>query len=636
MKTSSLTYLGAVGCLLLVPAAFSQTDADAAITVRGPNHRVWEWTERERTALGADAYHTNSYTELKSGLHYLEAGEYKETVEAFEITPEGYAIARRGPTKVVISPVFNDAEGAVDLETADGKRLRMTLLGLSLFDRASGRSLQVASAGTSVGQQVAENVILFTNCFAESGFAASVRYVYRAAEFHQDVLLAEKLDVALLEEAGFSADSTVLEIWTEVFAGPEPTVRERVVKRETNPVLRERMAEPDVVDQHLDFGELKLPVAGKAYLEAEGETMDKPINVYKRWLKLDNGRRFLVETIPMATLQPLFSMLPDSRTPFDAPANERYYAGRQPPKPALAQRNGESILLASLNGSRQGPQLVLDYSTISGTISGHTFRGDTTYYISAPVWLYGNTTFEGGAVIKYAVNTALDLSSATLKWLPTAYRPVIFTAKDDHSVGEAIGSGALNGYYADPALYFSGSHVSITNFHIRHARQAISAQYGSPYFYHGQIVNCANGVTMYNGSAYLRNVLLANVTAAFNNLSYSYVYAENVTVSGTANSSLATGSPWVVNLANSVLANVTSLGSGGTVSGNNNGFYNSPAFGTLPVVIPSGGPGPFQQRGAGYYYLAGGSPFLNQGTTAIDATLLADLKKKTTYTRPRK
>jgi hypothetical protein len=45
----------------------------------------------------------SAYTELATGLNWWnpKTETWNETVEAFEILPQGYAVARRGPHKVI-------------------------------------------------------------------------------------------------------------------------------------------------------------------------------------------------------------------------------------------------------------------------------------------------------------------------------------------------------------------------------------------------------------------------------------------------------------------------------------------------------------------------------------------------------
>src|SRR6185369_17284735 len=77
------------------------------------------------------------------------------------------------------------------------------------------------------------------------------------------------------------------------------------------------------------------------------------------------------------------------------------------------------------------------YQTLNSYNNDFTFRSDTTYYVSSYVEL-GTTTFEGLSVIKFTnnANAKLDMSAVVSKGAP--YRMVIFTSKDDNTVGETI------------------------------------------------------------------------------------------------------------------------------------------------------------------------------------------------------
>ena len=89
--------------------------------------------------------------------------------------------------------------------------------------------------------------------------------------------------------------------------------------------------------------------------------------------------------------------------------------------------------------------LVLDYLTInSGSTNNYIFQADTTYYISGPINLSGTATIEGGAVIKYATTNSSSVTcSGTINCLSAAYRPAIFTARDDNSVGETMSTDGI-------------------------------------------------------------------------------------------------------------------------------------------------------------------------------------------------
>src|SRR5437870_4478905 len=131
---------------------------DYTVSERGPNHRIWQRITTV-TNTGLPTLMTNSYTELESGMHYLDpvTGQWLESQEKFDLTRDGYAIARQGPSRVIISPVANDAAGSVDYLAPDGRRLRSTILGLSVSDRITGQNLMLAEITNSVGQQIAPN-----------------------------------------------------------------------------------------------------------------------------------------------------------------------------------------------------------------------------------------------------------------------------------------------------------------------------------------------------------------------------------------------------------------------------------------------------------------------------------------------
>jgi hypothetical protein len=291
--------------------------------------------------------------------------------------------------------------------------------------------------------------------------------------------------------------------------------------------------------------------------------------------------------------------------------------------------------------------LVLDYVTINTGQSGYTFQGDTTYYISGALSLSGTTTFEGGAVLKYATNASLNFyTGAQLQWLATAYRPAVLTAKDDNSVGQSISGSTGNptNYYANPALGFNGFSpaLPIANFRIACAQQAISLNGGPSLgtFYDGQLVNCANGIYVGYSDANLRNMLFVNDLTSLT-LNDASVDAQNVTFGNTNGFGgvLISGqvAQWNAHFTNCIFANlswfVTGTSSPGNPTGGNNGFYNNsdPSGPTFGSSVPNPTSYPFQSKGAGNFYLAYNCAFTNAGTPYIDSTLLASLAQRTVY-----
>ena len=125
------------------------------------------------------------------------------------------------------------------------------------------------------------------------------------------------------------------------------------------------------------------------------------------------------------------------------------------------------------------------------------------YYISGSLNLLGTNTFEGGAVIKYSTNGTIQLTPGSIgypgiNWKGTAYRPVIFTAIDDNSVGDPISGSTGNPtghYYGNPmlALVSLTPVPTLTGIRMSYANTAISFGGANANIYGAQFVNCQYG-----------------------------------------------------------------------------------------------------------------------------------------------
>jgi len=605
--------------------AISQTPEQKAVVAareysvaeRGPHNRVWERLEYETGLGGRPMPRVHRYVELETGMHYLQDGEWRETREEFTITPEGYAVAEQGQHKVRISPVLNDANGTVEMITPAGQRLVSTPVAIGLYDRASGKRIWAGDVTNAMGQLVAPNVILFTNAF--DGFQASIRHVYQKDGFHQDVILSERLNLNLLRRAGFSPDTAQIEIWTEFFESPLPRIKSRHVHREMDAVVRASMVDPDITDQDLDFGDIAMPT-GSAFLAGE-QTSDDRVEVQKRWHQTE-GRTFLVESIPLPALAPLFAQLPPSRQSMDPNKPERLVAKGAIPAPTLQSRPTGTKHLAMASKSGRGhnePQLILDYSTINTSQTNYTWYSDTTYYLSGNVSLYGtNTTFEGGTVLKYASNVVLTVNTP-VTWGGEHYRPVVMISKNDNTAGQNIsGSTGNTTYYsAATALYFNSvtanTNLVLSNLRVNSAKTAVAINGGAGHVLnHVQLVNCGNGFALTNAEVSLRNALCYQVLTNFTGSS-STGRVEHLTthIATWLNQNIGAN----LFLTNSLLVAVTNLGT----------------CTTQTVGTATSGGSVFQIVGAGAHYLATNSVYRNVGTTNIDASLLDALLTRTTY-----
>lgn len=631
------------------PTAGSRVEAANShqIVERGAHHRVWSKVSWAANPLGVLEPQTNSYTELATGLHYRDgsSGEWRESDPRFELNEKGYAVAAKCQHQVIIAPSLNPADGVVvDLQTPEGRRLRSGLLGLNLFDPVSGKSLQIAAVRDVAGTQVSDTEVVWFDAF--EGLQADVRVRNERGAFHQDVLLRERLSAEQLQRLGFDAATVRLEVWTEFVGSPEPALERRVMDAGTNGTFG-AAGPAAATDERVDFGVMRMEWgSGKAFAEPEAGST---IRIFKEWQKLE-GRQFLIESAGHEELRPLLESLPVKSAALDSPAPAaRVALHRAPPVRSASGRitEAQSIQTAQLNLPSSSGAVVLDYEILNSGITDYTFRGDRTYYLSAGVTASGTTTFESGAVLKYAANASLNFyAPGVINWQAAPYRPCLFTAKDDNSVGENISGSTGNpafGAYANPALnllnYQGGT---LSHFRVAYAQKAIAYHSVWLTFQDGQIVNCAKGISFGQGVATVRNMLFANVQYAFSELGYCTISAEHVTFGGRDNypytpAFLAVPAVWSypygINLKNCIMArlNTFAQGSAATQTGEHNGFWknSNPPFGTSPTYCPDG-TDPFADGGAGDHYLAQNSPFRDVGWATVNPGLAEALRQRTT------
>jgi hypothetical protein len=402
-----------------------------------------------------------------------------------------------------------------------------------------------------------------------------------------------------------------------------------------------------LTDENLDFGEMKM-LPGRAF-PFGSDAQQTGVMVSKSWLTL-SGRWLLVEEIPVEALAAGLAQLPvpqeaATQTSVNSTLHVASVKRQLPaPRPMKASSGGQIRQVAQ--AASPTPNLVLDYEMVRSQ-SNYTFKANMTYCVVMSFNLYGTNTFEGGAVIKYYNGASLSILpisiSPGINWQASAYRPVIFTSKDDNSVGEIISgsTGTPTNYYANPALAMTGfsSEPTIAYFRVAYAKQAFSLVGSSSSYSHGQIVNCQGGFTAYGvNHVRLRNVLFGSVQTNFNNLFSSTIDAQNSTFNSSSYllTIQDTPSQGVSALfTNCVFANISKLSNNFSssplffqVAACTNGFYNAPQFGVAPVTNSFY---PFAGVGAGNFYLTNGCQFTHAGTPAIDPILLVALRQKTTH-----
>jgi len=274
-------------------------------------------------------------------------------------------------------------------------------------------------------------------------------------------------------------------------------------------------------------------------------------------------------------------------------------------------KHGSGMLVRAAVESNPKLGVLVDYETLSGTTNDFVFRSDTTYYISGSfVSLNSAIVFEGGAVIKNATNGSIQIidgaggGSTLFKTSP--YRPVVFTAKDDNSVGSTIAgsTGAPTNYYGQPALYLFTYDVAMAYARFSYAKQAlqVDSDFYHLYFDHLQFVSCQTAIQPFDSYYHFRNLLLNNISSnCFDGFTF-HIDAEHITAHNCrafVNNSYPSNGAYDFALTNSLLVQVTNLGNVSVT--------------TNQVVQLSDDSGVFQTVGAAAHYLAANSPYRNIG-----------------------
>ena len=507
--------------ILLVASIGSALAQEIEVLERSMDYRVMRSVREETTERGEVYTATNQYVELGSSMHYWDGKQWLESKAEFRLEP-GMAVADTMPHKVRIAANLN-AEGAVELETWDGKHFRSTPVLVAFRDTETGEVAGVAKIQDCAGELVAPNRVVFPN--ALEGLDASIQFTISKFGFEQELVIREPIDS---EDYGLKTGPSVrLELWTAFIAAP-PLVD------------AVRGMAGTMEDVSLDFGSLHIG-NGKAFT-VQSKEFEAP--VAKTFGPIANDDRwFLVESISQPDLKPMMDSLRQARAG-KAPAKIKRMAKRveKSPKDLLASmgtiHQTKEVQTDQIHRTSRPsePAVILDYSTVNGALGNFTFRADTTYYVSADTTFSGAGTsviFEGGSVIKSTNDVTLTVNSP-ITWKGDSYRPIVLSAVSDHSVGEKLNTATLSGQYAKAALKIgattAASDAKLKNFRICNAKVGIILDGRTGHSLdHGQFVGCGYGVVMLNSSSsLLRNCLFNNVTT---NLSGSTgtIRAEQIT-----------------------------------------------------------------------------------------------------------
>ena len=409
---------------------------------RALNHRLMSRVIQSTDADGKAITQTNSYTELATGLHYLQDGKLVESKAEITILPQGGAAATQGQHQAYFPANLNG--GVIDLVMPDGRELKSQIRGLGYYDKATGKNVLLAEVRDTEGTLYPPNVIVYENAF--NGLHADVRYTYTRFGFEQDIILRESL--AEPDKYSLSPETTRIETLTEFIEAPEP--KKSVSTSST------KATDPD---QNLNFASMTM-VRGRAFSIGDPSRTNQSIPVSKSWEQID-GRNFLIEQVDYLKVAPQLQTLPKpvkgaSLNPkFKNSKIGRLASVRQLPAAGKAASKALKPLRLAKAETTPRPGLVLDYLVIlnpSETL--FTFQAGNTYKVDV-VHLAEATTIQAGAVIKHSYsgyNFASLFLTGGLRCESSSCNPAVYTHVDDNSVGEPIGSGNPSRTYG-PLMY---------------------------------------------------------------------------------------------------------------------------------------------------------------------------------------
>ncbi|MCL4788612.1 MAG: hypothetical protein KJ070_17765 [Verrucomicrobia bacterium] len=532
----------------------------------GPHHRVVQRISVSTNEQGRMLWRTNAYTQLETGMHAQQPdGSWAEASDEVELTPRGAAATR---TQHKVTFPADISAGVIEILTPGGQLLRYRPLGVAYFSPETDQNVFVGLLKSSVGVLSERNRVTYPDCM-EGDIQADLVCTVTKAGFESDLVIRAQ-PLAWPADYGLPKSGKVrLQLLTEFFDSPTPVKESRLLN-----------AVEGLTDETLTFGDMTM-IRGKGFPVAEPES-EHAVPIAKKWIEVKQ-RRFLLEEVSVCRVIEQLSELP-KRTAALRPQREDPILRRVSkelllPKTEFARQTTNTIRMASLPQSSRG--FVMDWPITLTSGANKTLQGDTTYFCSGTVLFSGVTTIEGGTCVKFAGGTTPRIQIlGTVNCRTDPYRPAIFTAKDDDTIGEWIdgSSGVPTGKYGNGlTLSTSGSALRYMRFCYANSAVRFDLSMGQIDLAHLQFVQCLYGVD-FNSSH-------ENTVNVDNSLFYSIT---NVTKSGYDNIlrgrhltidhclklfAIGAGNHnGEVYLTNSILADVIDRGKADVYAGSNNGF----------------------------------------------------------------
>jgi hypothetical protein len=258
-----------------------------------------------------------------------------------------------------------------------------------------------------------------------------------------------------------------------------------------------------------------------------------------------------------------------------------------------------------------------------------TFQGDSTYYVSGTVDLYGTTTIEGGTCVKFssASNAKIIIHDPDIKCDTSAYRPAVFAYADDrdYGYGGVEESPSPSGPYGGgiKLQFGSAATVILTNLHFRNLSCGLSLDSAGTYtLYHCQFADCDTAIaqTLAGVTLNVFNALFCDDNKIFQLVGGAQtspsVNFQHITVNGCQTFVYPASSSGTWTGKNSLLVNVLNI------PGNlDRDLQNCPTLTSTSGLF---------HTGDGSHYLADDT-YRWKGSTDIDPTLLKELHQRTTH-----
>ena len=476
-----------------------------AVVSRDANSRVWERTVYESGPSGQAIPRKHRYTELATGLNYLDSNtkQWVESKEEIDILPNGGAEAVQGRHKVYFpSDICN---GVLEVVAPVGRHLKSRPLGVSYDDGSN--TVFIATLKHAQGWLTSSNTVTYRDAF--TGFKADLVCTYRRGGF--ECCLVFRQQPPAPDHYGLDNANSTLQLVTEFFNTADP----RQIPAQTD----DRFG---LQDNTLKFGALTM-TRGKAFAvnsqNLKPSTLNTSTPVFKRWLRLQ-GRAFLIEEVPLVYLADDLDALPLAASLQKPEVGSRKFASQRrefPPAHELVSDTNQ-ILLASADLNKQ-PGVVLDYVISDSGQEDFTFQSGVTYYVG-DYGAKGLTTFQGGAVIKFnSTGGSIEVNQVACETSPG--HPAIFTAMDDDSVGEPIdgSSGTPSGFYGGAALDVGADSMTVHDFRFNHIWQCFNLLYVDAAMsnieaHHCDYVITTGGDVTMNNCLFYNDYLVADVSGS--------------------------------------------------------------------------------------------------------------------------